>query len=126
MVRKNKYYWKHSIVYLWYWHYLMHMFYITDVKELSKGDSTNIKNSNHIIQLYDDITFFSLSNLTRNEFDIWTKKFERFVYHRKHKTMQSQNYVALKLLHYIHIAKYLFLFYPFVSQILIARKTKTI
>ena len=40
--------------------------------------------------------------------------------------MQSQNYVALKLLYYIHIAKYLFLFYPFVSQILIARKTKTI
>ena len=46
------------------------MFYITDVKELSKGDSTNIKNSNHIIQLYDDITLFSVSNLTRNEFDI--------------------------------------------------------
>ena len=98
--------------------------YIIDVKELSKDDSTNIKTSNHIIQLYD--TLFSLSNLTRNEFDIWTKKFERFVYHRKYKTMQSQNYVALKLLHYIHIAKYLFLFYPFVSQILIARKTKTI
>ena len=47
----------------------MHIFYITDVKEeLSKDDSTNIKTSNHIIQLYD--TLFSLSNLTRNEFDI--------------------------------------------------------
>ena len=49
----------------------MHIFYITDVKEeLSKDDSTNIKTSNHIIQLYDDITLFSVSNLTRNEFDI--------------------------------------------------------